>query len=638
MEELREAPNGLSKEQIRRRLEAADHRVLLMSLFHMTGDEKWLQEPYSPVRDARLVPDPSAGLSTEVREEIRDAIAKHLVDPEVGTAIDDPGDQLMARMMSVCTGQAVPPEYADMFREDMGFQPDRLNSQLDLDDPVSHDVLVVGAGVSGLVLGAALKRAGVPFTIVDRNNEVGGTWLENRYPGVGVDTPSHAYCYRDAKRPQWSRYFSLGEEVQSYLVACSQEFGLRDRIEFSTTLISAQWNDTDRRWHVILEGPRGREERTTSVLVSAIGIFNAPSTPNIPGLDQFAGSIVHSARWPQNLDLTGRRVAVIGTGASAVQIVPQLSQAVSALHIFQRSPQWIRPIEGYRDRLPQGTQWLFKNVPHYEDWFRFSMFWRYGDGLLPSLRKDPEWPHAERSVNVRNDRHRQELTDYIEKKLSTRPNLIEACTPAYPPYGKRILLDTGWYDTLLEDHVHLLDTPIERVDAGGVVTVDGERHEVDDIVLATGFDVTKLAASLNVTGRDGRSLSKVWDGDNPTGYLGITVPGFPNFFCMLGPNTGLGHGGSAVFQSESQARYILDCLTQLSCRGVAALDVKQDAHDEYVRRVDEEHSQLIWTNPAMSTYYRNSRGRVVTVMPWRIVDYWRMTHDVSMSDYEVIPW
>jgi 4-hydroxyacetophenone monooxygenase len=261
------------------------------------------------------------------------------------------------------------------------------------------------------------------------------------------------------------------------------------------------------------------------------------------------------------------------------------------------------------------------------------MFWRYGDGLLPFLRKDPSWPYPDRAVNKGNDRHRQELTDFILSELKDRPDLIEKCLPTYPPYGKRILLDNGWFRTLTKSHVELVTDPIDHFARDGIVTSDGKSRPADVIVISTGFKVTEMAARLNISGRDSKKLAEVWADDNPTAYLGLTVPEFPNFFCMLGPNSGPAHGGSVIFQSECQSRYITACLVEMIEKGIAAIDVRQEVHDRYVREVDAEHGQMIWTHPGMTTYYRNRRGRVFSAMPWRFVDYWAMTHDPDFSQY-----
>jgi 4-hydroxyacetophenone monooxygenase len=264
------------------------------------------------------------------------------------------------------------------------------------------------------------------------------------------------------------------------------------------------------------------------------------------------------------------------------------------------------------------------------------MLWRYGDGLLPYLRKDPAWPHPERSLNAVNDRHRQEMTDHIAKELANRPDLIAKCIPSYPPYGKRILLDNGWYQSLLRPNVVLVTEKITRLSESAVHTADGQEHPADIVVLSTGYQITEMAAQLNISGVGAVGLRDAWGDDNATAYLGITVPDFPNFFIMQGPSTGLGHGGSQIFQAECQVRYITTLLARLIERNGKTINVRRSVYDRYVERVDELHKNLIWTHPGMSTYYRNKHGRVVSVSPFSLVQYWHMTHDPDLADYAII--
>jgi 4-hydroxyacetophenone monooxygenase len=612
-----------------------DIRVLLMVLVHMTGDQRWLEPPYKPKRDVRLIPDPEAGVPEHIQDEIRAAVPKLFEKGEPQPAITDPGDELMLKMMRACLGENVPPEYAPLMREEMGFIPRDVRwkkppapNQLE-----QQHVLIVGAGVCAIALGVALGRLGIPYTIVEKNDELGGTWYVNRYPGCGVDTPNHSYSYSFGARNQWTRYFAPREELLEYLKKVAIEHDVRSHIRFNTWLTASRWDETKRRWTSSLETGDGRQDFESTTLVSAIGQLNDPSPAHFKGEEEFAGLKLHSALWSDDIRLDGKHVAVIGTGATAMQLVPSIADRVASVTVYQRSAQWSRPVAGYSDPITEGARWLLAHLPFYVQWYRFNMFWRYGDGLLPFLRKDPAWPHPDRAVNKGNDRHRQELTDFILSELKDRPDLIEKCVPTYPPYGKRILLDNGWFKTLTKPNVELVTDPIDRFARDGIVTSDGKLRPADMIVISTGFKVTEMAARLNITGRGGENLRSVWANDNPTAYLGLTVPGFPNFFCMLGPNSGPAHGGSVIFQSECQSRYITGCLVDMIEHGIAAIDVSQEAHDRYVREVDQEHQQLIWTHPGMTTYYRNRAGRVFSAMPWRFVDYWAMTHDPDWSQY-----
>jgi 4-hydroxyacetophenone monooxygenase len=614
-----------------------DIRVLLMVLVHMTGDDRWLQPPYRPKRDVRLIPDPNAGVPKEIQDEIRAAVVKLFADGDPQPVITDPGNEMMLEMMRATLGETVAPEYAPLMREEMAFVPrDARWSERPPAEVLSEQhVLIVGAGVCAIALGVALGRLGIPYTIVEKNDELGGTWYVNRYPGCGVDTPNHSYSYSFGPRNAWSRYFCQREELFGYLKKVAAEFDIRKHLRLNTELTSSRWDEGKRRWISTLKTRDGEETFESTALVSAIGQLNDPLPADFKGQEAFRGLRLHSAAWSDDLKVDGKRVAVIGTGATAMQLVPTISDRAASVTIYQRTAQWARPVEGYSDPISKGAQWLLAHLPFYAQWYRFNMFWRYGDGLLPFLRKDPAWPHPDRAVNKGNDRHRQELTDFILSELKDRPDLIAKCVPTYPPYGKRILLDNGWFRTLTKPNVELVTDPIDHFTRDGIVAADGKLRGADIIAVSTGFKVTEMAARLNITGRDGKDLKEAWANDNPTAHLGLTVPDFPNFFCMLGPNSGPAHGGSVIFQSECQSRYISACLVQMIEHGVAAIDVRKDVHDDYVRKVDAEHEQMIWTHPGMTTYYRNKLGRVFSAMPWRFVDYWAMTHDPDLDEYRL---
>ncbi|MGB3865573.1 MAG: NAD(P)-binding domain-containing protein [Xanthobacteraceae bacterium] len=614
-----------------------DIRCLLMVLVHLTGDRRWLKPPYTPRRDVRLIPDPQAGLPAPIQEEIRAAVVELFRNGTPRAIITDPGDALMQEMMSATLGEQVPPEYAPMIREEMGLiaRDKRWSAEPPAGRLSERHVLIVGAGVCAIALGVALGRLGIPYTIVEKNAELGGTWHINQYPGCGVDTPNHSYSFSFGPRNPWTRYFSQRDEIHAYLKKIAAEFGVREHIRFNTELTSSRWDEASGRWISTLATEGGSETIETAVLVSAIGQLNDPSLARFEGADDFGGDIFHSALWPKGYSVKGKRVAVIGTGATAMQLVPGIADDAASVTVYQRTAQWSRPVKGYSGLITDSTQWLLAHMPFYAEWFRFNMFWRYGDGLLPFLRKDPDWPHPERSVNAGNDRHRIELTDFILSELEGRPDLIAKCVPTYPPYGKRILLDNGWFRTLRKPNVELVTDRIARITHGGVATADGIERLADVIVVSTGFKVTEMAARLNITGRDSRDLREAWAGDNPTAYLGIAVPGFPNFFNMLGPNTGPAHGGSVIFQAECQSRYISACVVEMIERNIGAIDVRDEMLTSYIRKVDHEHEQMIWTHPGMTTYYRNRHGRVFSAMPWRFVDYWAMTHDPDLDDYRL---
>jgi 4-hydroxyacetophenone monooxygenase len=464
--------------------------------------------------------------------------------------------------------------------------------------------------------------------VLERNSTVGGTWLENRYPGAGVDTPSALYSFSFAQQ-DWSYYFALRDELHGYLEQVADDFGVRPRIRFGCPVEGAAYDEDAQEWEVRLEGG---ETLRANVLITAVGGFNKPKWPAIEGLERFAGPCVHTARWPDDLSLAGKRVGVIGNGASAMQLVPAVCEEAASVTVFQRSPQWAAPFDQFHAEVPEAARWLVREVPLYRTWYRLRSGWTFNDRVHPALQKDPAWEHPERSVNKINDGHREFFERYIESELGDRPDLVEKVTPGYPPFGKRILLDNGWYRALRRDNVELVVEPITSVTEHAV-----NGRELDVLVCATGFDVVRFLAPIDIRGRGGVELREVWDDEDARAYLGTTVPGFPNLFIVYGPNTQAGHGGSLIGTAEAQLHYILDLLERMLARGLGAVEVREEVYDEFNRRVDAAHERMVWTHPAMETYYRNSRGRVVVTTPFRVVDYWHMTRAADLDDYVVAP-
>ncbi len=624
-------------EYLRDAIKAADLRVMVTTLYQMTGDPMWMEARFAPRLDRRIIADPDAGFPEEVQEEIL-AAAVAILGERSEPAIPDPTDEQMVRMMSWCMGEPVEPEYAPMFAEQVGFRSGQKEWRAGRPQSMpEHPVVIIGAGMSGIALGANLVKLGIPFVVLEKHHEVGGTWHENRYPGAAVDTPNHAYSFSFGERYPWSQYFSPQEEIIDYLIKCSNEFGVREHIRFGCTVTSATWDNENQTWRITYEtDDKAEVELNAFIMVPAIGFFNKPSSQVLPGEESYQGAIFHSARWPQDLDVSDKRVAVIGTGASSMQIVPSIAPSVKNLTVYQRSAQWVRRIDHFHDKLGDAQQFLLDEFPVYRAWFRFSMFWRYCDGLLPTLRKDPNWPHPERSLNKINDRHRDQMTRFIEQELGDKHDeLFDKCLPTYPPYGKRILLDHDWYKTLCRDNVELITEAVESITETGITTADKKSRDYDIIVKCLGFEPIGSAARLNIRGASGQKLVDAWDGDNPTAHLGMTVPDFPNMFILMGPNSGVGHGGSAIFLAECNVRYISDALIKMIEGGITGISVRREVHDKFVDMVDREHEQMIWTHPGMTTYYRNSRGRVHFVMPFRNVDYYTMTRHFDPDEYHV---
>jgi 4-hydroxyacetophenone monooxygenase len=629
--------NGAGEARLAAAIELANIPILLPVLVQLTGDDRWLAAPYLPERNRGLDDNPSGGLPAEIQAQIRAAALDAIRAWRAGTpmALPDPEPALMVRMLSVVMGEEIPPEYGPMLADEAAISTEpRVEAPVDV--PPGFSVLIVGGGVSGLTMGLKLSQMGIPFTILEKNAEIGGTWYENRYPGAGVDTPSALYSFSFSQDHQWTKFFALRDELYGYLKETFERTGVASSVQLETELVSATYDEAEQSWAVTARHPDGStEEFTANVLVTAVGALNRPKWPAIDGLDRFAGPVVHTAQWPDDLDLTGKRVGVIGNGASSMQLVPAIAESVESVTVFQRSPQWAAPFELLHVEIPEALRWLIATVPPYRVWYRLRAGWTFNDRIHSTLQKDPEWEHPGRAVNAVNDAHRRFFTRYMESVLGDHPELLAKALPDYPPYGKRILLDNGWFRSLTRDNVHLVTDRIVEITSDGVVTDDGTTHELDVLVCATGFQATRFLSPMDLHGRTGVGLREVWHDEDARAYLGMTVPDYPNLMMLYGPNAQGGHGGSLIGTAEMQTHYLASMLRQMLERGIGAIEPRRELFEDYNRRVDAAHEQMIWTHPGMDTYYRNSRGRVVVNTPWRVIDYWEMTRDANLDEYVV---
>ncbi len=632
------APIACDDATIEGALESANVPALLMSLIHLTGDTTILR---GSIRPPKVVGrGAESGLSAQDKAAVRARAFEALraYRDRGGTLPEPPGPQTIAAMMAFVVGEPVPEAYVPMMQEEMALDGrDARGESWEGIAPGARQglrVLVIGAGMSGLLAAIRLQEHGVPYDVVEKNDAVGGTWSENTYPGCRVDVPNHFYCYSFAPNPDWSRYYSRQPELQAYFEDCANRFGVRPRIRFGCEVVSAQWNEEHAQWQVRLRSADGVETCASyRAIVSAVGQLNRPKIPDVAGLPSFRGPAFHSARWDPTIDLRGKRVAVIGTGASALQLVPEVAKVASRLFVLQRSPAWMSPNPRYHRRVPEGQKWLLRHVPFYARWYRFLLFWPASDGLMPSLIVDPDWPHPQRSVNERNEEARLALTGYLEAQVGDDPELFAKVVPDYPPFVKRMLQDDGrWLGALRQEHVDLVTEAIERIEPDGVVVEGRGRLDVDVIVFATGFHANRFLWPMEIVGREGRVLRDVW-GDEPTAYLGITVPGFPNLFCLYGPGTNLAHAGSIIFHSECQVRYVMGCLKVMLERGGTAMECRAEVANEYDRRHLEATRRTVWAHPGARSWYKNQAGRVTTVSPWRLVDYWRWTRRPDPADF-----
>ena len=623
--------------QIAEGIAIANVPTLVMVLVQLTGDERWLHAPYLLTKAPGLDDHDSGGLPPERQAEVRAAALEAITAWREGRepAIAEPTPEFFVRLLSGAMGETVPPEYGDMLRDTFGTDTVRNRFERIAAIPPGFSVLIIGASISGLCAAAYLQQAGIPYTIIEKNDDVGGTWLENRYPGCGVDAASHYYSYSFFNY-DWSTYFALREELQNYISHTADRFDLRRHIEFGTEVERLVYDAAHQRWDVELRTAKGRETRTVAVVISAVGIFNPPVMPDIPGLDTFKNPSFHTANWPEGFDVRGKRVAIIGNGASAMQVGPEIQPIVQSLTVFQRTPHWIIPFPLFRKKVPDAIRTLMREVPLYQQWYRARIAWKVSDSFYPLLQKDPAWPHKDRSLNQASDDMRQFLTQYIKDELGGRDDLLPKLVPSYPPWGKRMLRDNGWYRMLTKPNVTLTDTPIARIAEDRLILADGKEVEADVLVIATGFDAVHFVTCYDAIGRDGVSLRELW-GDDARAYKGLAVPGFPNFFTLYGPNTQPGHGGSLIYVVEMQMHYIMDLLHKMLTHNIGAVECRQDVHDAYNEKVDRQHENMIWTHGGTRTYYRNDKGRVVVNYPFRNVDLFNMTRAADLGEFITEP-
>ncbi|WP_223205591.1 flavin-containing monooxygenase [Gordonia jinghuaiqii] len=627
--------------QLSEAIQLANVPTLLLVLVQLTGDEQWLKAPYLPVRSRGVDDNDTGGLEPSIQAEIRRGAYEAILDwRRTGDiAVPRPSADLLLRMMAVSEGSPIPEKYAGIMGARLDAFMDPREVSLRESVPDGFKALIVGAGMSGISAAVKFKQAGIPFIIVEKQDDSGGVWHSHRYPGCSVDTPSHLYSYT-FDGGDWSRYFPAQSEIASYFRGVAEKNGIYEEIRFSTEVLSAQYDETEHVWTSRLRNPDGSEEivRTTA-LISAVGAFAEPIIPKIEGLDDFSGPVVHTARWDSTLDLRGKRVAVVGTGASAMQLVPAIVDEVESLTIFQRSRQWAAPFPKFRKPVPDPIRFLMREVPLYQYWYRLRLSWIFDSKTYPSLQKDPNWEDTSLSINKINAGHRRFFERYIREELGDRQDLADRVIPDYPPYAKRMLLDNGWFRTVTRPEVTLVDNAddgIDHVTANAIHTRNGEIHEVDVIILATGYNVARMLSTLPISGRDGLSIREAWDDTDPRAYLGTVVPDFPNLFVLYGPNTQLGHGGAFIFVMECQIDYVLKIFREMFEAGVSEVECRREIYEEYNDAIQERHQQMIWTLPNITTYVRNGKGRVVANNPWELVEFWELLGKAGLDDYETV--
>jgi cation diffusion facilitator CzcD-associated flavoprotein CzcO len=474
---------------------------------------------------------------------------------------------------------------------------------------------IVGSGFAGIGCGIRFKQSGIEdFVILERANDLGGTWRDNTYPGCACDVPSHLYSFSFESNPSWSRTFSTQPEIWDYLRHCSKKYGIEPHVRYNHTVIEAAWDEGAEVWHI--ETDRGT--LTADFFISGVGALSDPKLPDIPGIDGFEGRMFHSAEWDHDYDLNGKRVAVIGTGASSIQFVPKIQPHVGRMHVFQRTAPWIVP---QRDRrLSKLERRLYKLVPPAQLAMRAAIYWLRELFVLGFMHP------REGGVNEKLARK------HLERQVKD-PELREKLTPHYRMGCKRVLISDNYYPALQKPNVEVVTDGIAGIKPHSIVTADGTEREIDALILGTGFYVTDMPVANYVRGREGRTMAEVWQG-SPQAYLGTTVKGFPNMFFLVGPNTGLGHN-SIVFMIESQLNYVVECLEHMEQRGAEVFEVREEVQDAFNDRIQRRLLGTVWNSGGCASWYLDDNGKNTTIWPGFTWPYRQETRHFEQADYQL---
>lgn len=614
---------------IRRAVECADLAALRIAVFQASGDAEV----------AKL--GPVAQLDAGDRARLVDRCVE-LIERDLGSwTLRVPSDDEIHEMLELVLG--VPTSEGDfelrkgvLSFDDFPFFADWPSGSGGAPD--GYHVAIIGGGFNGVATAVQLEQLGIPYTVYERRDELGGTWSINRYPDIRVDTLSSSYEYSFEKDYPWTEYFARGPEVKGYLQHIARKFGVEPNLRLGHDLVEARFDDDTALWNVTFRRPDGSTvSRTVNVVVSAAGLFANPKLPDFPGIDEFGGQVIHPTRWPDDIDLSDKRVAVIGNGSTGVQLLGRVAEMSAHVDVFQRTPQWISPRDKYGDPVEPEMRWLIDSMPGYWNWCRITSIMHLFDFHKDFLIRDPGFEATGGRVTARSEFVRNMLTEYIHSETGGRQDLIEKLVPDYAPMVRRPIVDNGWYRALTRDDVDLVTDDIVRFTATGIETADGAHHDVDVVVSATGFDVVKYLWPAEYFGRRGVNLHERWDEDSPMAYVGMLVPDFPNLFILYGPNSQPVSGGVALpAWYQMWAGFVARCITTMIEQGTPTVEVTEEAFLDYNERLEQESQNLIMVTEdasARRNYYVNERGRMQVNAPWETCDYFRM---VSYPDPEAV--
>jgi 4-hydroxyacetophenone monooxygenase len=622
-------------DELARHLAPAALPALLMLVAHLTDDPSVLKREWSP--------DPSTLPRGGYRESVAASIREFCLERLAGfagseVAFGRPSPEVL-RAIAHWTLDVDDAENLKLLDDVLSLDgEDHSAPSWTLEDVApgrQFPTAIIGAGLSGLLMALRLKQAGIPFTIYEKDEDLGGTWWENDYPDCRTDVPSHIYMY-SFEAYDWPSYFSRQNVIHDFLGHFADKHGLRDHISFRTEVLSATWDDDESEWVLSLRDLDSTRTERVKALVAAVGQLNRPSIPKFPGAESFRGPQFHSADWDHSVDWDGKRVAVIGTGASSLQFGPAMARTAERVTVFQRTPPWLLPTPELRAEIPADERWLFSELPGYRAWYRFSIFVPKLTGELPAATVDPDYPPTERAVSAESDLLRTKLTAYLEAQIGEEDWLREHVLPSYPPGSKRIVRDDGtWVGTLKRPNVDVVKGGVREITPDGIIAEDGQFVPCDVIVYGTGFKASDFLLPMTVTGRGGADIQTRWHG-TAAAYMGVTVPDFPNLFLLYGPNTGVIVHGNLVFFIEGQANYAMTAIRLLLQSGADGLSLKTDVYDQYRREIEEANALRVWGWSSVSSWYKNAAGKSPIMWPLSTLEFWQRTRAASPDHYELL--
>jgi 4-hydroxyacetophenone monooxygenase len=634
---LRHELQAASDAEIEDAVAHADPMVLRGLVYQLTGDPdlesieiKQILAGFSEI----WLPASAEDIAL-VRKKAADFLKRYR-DEGAGRIDVGPEDRL-PQSLELITGEAIPPEDLRFYLEELALDPwvRSLQWQAEPDPEALADftVTIIGAGMGGLNAALRLKQAGIPYTLIEKNDDVGGTWYENSYPGARVDTPSRGYTHLIGVDFGYPNAFCPRDETKRYFDWIADHFELRKDIVFNTEVNALTWNEAEALWEIDLTGPQGRRVMKSRAVITAVGFLNRPNIPDLPGAADFKGESWHTARWPQDKEWRGKRIAVIGTGATGYQMIPELALEAAHVTVFQRAPQWLFEAPGYRSPLPEQVNWLDRNFPFYSNFTRFRALYRGSVRKVTDVDPDFGDPNASSPVNKLA---RDTAIATLKRKIAD-PALVELMIPKHPVLSARPLMidaDYSFLEAIQRDNVTLVTSGIKSINSTGIEDCDGTQHDVDIIVYATGFRAHDYLYPMTITGRDGKTINELWAKDGARAYLSLMMPGFPNLFSSYGPNTnGLLHVSGL---QEMSALYIMMLIERAILDGKRTIEVTEDAYWRYNRLVDERNREKVWSDPRTQSYYwSHKHNRSITQNPFTAPEMWSFLKNPDFGDLKI---